>query len=405
MPVASPSAKPPPVPAGGDELGLDDPPAPPPPGASAKPGAGASAKPPVPSGADELGLDDPPPPVPGASAKPASVASARPPGPPIDDELGLDDPLAPAKPAGSPAPGPSPHATASASVGVELDDDLLADGPTAPAGGATAVLAKPAAAGSPAPPPEIDTELTEAPPTAGKVFTNSVGMQLVWLQPGSFTMGAERKNDPESDPAETPPHSVTISRVIAMGIHEVTQGQFKRVMGYDRSRFQGDDLPCDTIVYEEAKLFCQRLSGAEKKRYRLPTEAEWEYACRASSASPRYSPRPLEKLAWYRANAGYTTHPVGRRAPNAWGFYDMLGNVSEWCEDVWHETYVGAPVDGSARAFAATGLLDALGVRLRVRRGGGISNYPVFCRSSFRGWAPESARPNDHIGFRVVLEK
>ncbi len=240
---------------------------------------------------------------------------------------------------------------------------------------------------------------------------NSVGMRLALIPPGTFWMGS-----PEQDvhPDECPRHEVEITRPFALGAFPVTQGQFERVMHANPSRFcpsgpgsqavLGLDtaaLPVDSVSYAEAVGFCEALSKlpGEKeagRTYRLPTEAEWEYACRAGSSTRWWfgdREADLKDHAWYRDNSGGTTQPVGQKRPNAWGLYDMHGNVAEFCHD-WK--------DGCY--YAASPRKDPKGPRRgssRSLRGGSHSYGPEYCRTAYRDAIAPSGR-NPVVGFRTL---
>lgn len=226
-----------------------------------------------------------------------------------------------------------------------------------------------------------------------KELVNSIGMKLVLIPKGTFTRG----NSP-----------VTISRDYYLGVYEVTQSQYEKVMGNNLSHFQGDNVanvdssnhPVEGVSWENAVEFCRRLSELpeEKKAgrvYRLPTEAEWEYACRAGSKTT-YSfgddEGQLGDYAWFRGNSGGRTHPVGQKKPNAWGLYDMHGNVWEWCAD-WFGHYPKEAVTDPVG--------PAEGV-LRVGRGGGWFNGAADCGSSIRSWSSPAYRARND-GVRLAL--
>ncbi len=166
------------------------------------------------------------------------------------------------------------------------------------------------------------------------------GIEWVSIPAGEFMMGCSLM-DNECDGDEKPRHKVTI-QAFQMMKYEVTQLQFDKVAGRNPSRFDkcGGNCPVENIDWDEAKQFCELIGG------RLPTEAEWEYAARAGTQKSRYG--QLDDIAWYDKNSGSKTHPVGQKQPNAWGLYDMLGNVWEWVQDNSHNNYDGAPTDGSA---------------------------------------------------------
>jgi formylglycine-generating enzyme required for sulfatase activity len=181
-----------------------------------------------------------------------------------------------------------------------------------------------------------------------------------------------------------------------LGKYEVTQAQWEAVMGYNPSAWRGQrNLPVEQVSWEDAQEFLRRLNTEEGvARYRLPTEAEWEYAARAGTTTA-YSfgsdVSRLDEYAWYGGNAAHTSHPVGQLKPNAWGLHDMHGNVWEWVHD-WYATYpTGAVTDPQGPASGVS----------RVFRGGGRSNVAWRCRSSSRGYRPPESRL-DAVGFRVL---
>jgi formylglycine-generating enzyme required for sulfatase activity len=230
----------------------------------------------------------------------------------------------------------------------------------------------------------------------GKVITNFIGMKLVWIPPGTFQMGSD---DGESD--EKPMHTVKISKGYFMGVYEVTQEQYQKVLGSNPSAFKGSILPVETVTWDEAVEFCKKLSELEKgKTYRLPTEAEWEYACRAGTTT-KFSfgddESQLGDYAWYDGNSDSKTHPVGEKKPNAWGLYDMHGNVWEWCQD-WYEK------DWYSKGPAENPLNESYRDKnSRVIRGGSWLISEGGCRVAVRDYYAPTAR-GTYIGFRVVLD-
>jgi formylglycine-generating enzyme required for sulfatase activity len=200
--------------------------------------------------------------------------------------------------------------------------------------------------------------------------------------------------------SEKPFHPVKIERAFYLATTPVTQGQWRRVMGDNPSSFKacGEDCPVEMVSWEDAQRFIAKLNQLEAGvSYRLPSEAEWEYACRAGSDTEFFFGNDLARLgefAWYSANSNNQTHPVGGKRPNAWGLYDMNGNAWQWVEDDWHATYDGAPSDGSA-------WIDPKRSASRVVRGGGWSVIARYCRPPARYYGNAGAR-TAHVGFRLV---
>ncbi|GEM_PF-1072831 len=232
-----------------------------------------------------------------------------------------------------------------------------------------------------------------------------VTMEFVRIQSGTFIMGSpQSETHRESD--EGPLTEVTISERFLLGKYEVTQAQWERVMGTNPSRFKGEELPVERVSWNLAVTFCERLTEREREAGRLPegyaftlpTEAQREYACRAGTQTrfyygddPEYD--HLTQYAWYWTNSGSKTHPVGEKKPNAWGLYDMHGNVWEWCQDVYANAYPGGDV------------IDPLGPEtgaVRLIRGGGWEDFPRDCRSAcrLRAWPGNSF---SYLGFRVAV--
>ncbi|HEY3323598.1 MAG TPA: formylglycine-generating enzyme family protein [Planctomycetota bacterium] len=200
---------------------------------------------------------------------------------------------------------------------------------------------------------------------------------------------------------EKPAHDVTLTKPFYMGKFGVTQTQYQQVMGINPSQFKGANRPVETVSWKNAAEFCKKVSEKTSLIVRLPTDAEREFACRAGTSTRYYtgdSEADLDKAAWYRANSKNTTHPVGQKLPNAWGAYDMHGNVLEWCQD-WFEDYKpGAAVDPQGPS-APQGLSEC---QARVLRGGSWSNVARLCRAANRNWSAPDYRV-DVSGFRVVV--
>ena len=226
-------------------------------------------------------------------------------------------------------------------------------------------------------------------------FGNGASLKCVLIRPGSFQMGAQRD---VGGPATNPPHEVELTRAFYMGMYEVTQEQYTSVMGRNPSLFKGGSLPVTDVYWKDAVGFCQRLSELTGRRVRLPTEAEWEYACRAGSMTRFYygddpEAAAFHEYAWFYENADIEPHPVGQKKPNAWGLYDMHGNVEEWCQD-WFSMY------RADRQVDPTGPAEG---RYHVCRGGRSSMSAEWCASATRECYPPRHR-HFLIGFRVVIE-
>ena len=249
------------------------------------------------------------------------------------------------------------------------------------------------------------TQLAKAQ-DAPKEITNSIGMKLVLIPKGTFQMGS-----PESERGREewePQHEVTISKNYYLGVTEVTQGQYEKVMGTNPSNFRKQVIrksdssmyPVEQVSWGDAVEFCKKLSDLPEEKaagrvYRLPTEAEWEYACRAGSKTAYSfgeSSKSLGDYAWFDGNSNNQTHPVGEKKANAWGLYDMHGNVWEWCSDYYDDydknsaTDPVGPTEGS----------------LCVSRGGSWNSLAAYCRSAGRDWRDPSDLYGSN-GFRVAL--
>jgi eukaryotic-like serine/threonine-protein kinase len=244
--------------------------------------------------------------------------------------------------------------------------------------------------------------------------TNSIGMKLLLIPPGEFEMGSPKKLIQEELKSadgwytkyltnEGPAHRVRITKPHWLGTTDVTQEEYERVMGGNPSNFQGDSQrPVEQVSWEEAVEFCRRLSDlpeerAARRQYRLPTEAQFEYACRSGSNTRFWfgdDEGLLEECAWFKENSENETHPVGEKKPNAWGLYDMSGNVWQWCQD-WYDKgyYARSPTDDPAGPSQGSS---------RVCRGTGWFFDAAYCRSAFRRSNLPETRAGD-LGFRVVL--
>jgi formylglycine-generating enzyme required for sulfatase activity len=232
-------------------------------------------------------------------------------------------------------------------------------------------------------------------------YTNDYNMKFVTIKPGVFLMGSPSSELGRNENSERR-HKVTLTKPYQIQVTEVTQKQWKMVMGKNPSFKKGDRLPVQRISWNDAQKFIRKLNLMDPDgHYRLPTEAEWEYACRAGTQTAFSSgpisieaclPDPnLEAVAWYCGNSDTSPHPVARRLPNAWGLYDMHGNVSEFCQDFfgsysqWPATDPKGPATGSSI----------------VIRGGSFRYQAVACRSAWRG-SYRRDRADGHTGFRLA---
>ena len=213
-------------------------------------------------------------------------------------------------------------------------------------------------------------------------------MEMIWCEPGSFIMGSPVTESGRFD--DEPQHQVTLTKGFWLGKYEVTQRQWQSVMGENPSKFKGPDRPVERVSWNDCNAFIRRLNAVLGGVARFPTEAEWEYACRAGSADAVSGSGFLMDMAWYDANSGNETHPVGKNLSNAWGFYDMHGNVLEWCYD-----WFG---DIDAKAIDPKGLTSG---SFRVLRGGCWFFYARDCRSAYRLKRDPNLR-NAIYGFRLA---
>lgn len=235
---------------------------------------------------------------------------------------------------------------------------------------------------------------------------NSIGMEFVLIPAGEFNMGSPTR-EKRRKLWESPVHRVSIKKSFYLGKYPVTQEQWSKVMGNNPSYFRGEKHPVENISWEEAQAFIRKLNaventGEKNSVYRLPAEAEWEYAARAGTTGSYffgdYEPK-ITEYAWFLGNSILETHPVGLKKSNPWGLYDIYGNVGEWVQDEYHISYKGAPSDG--RAWESS--FPAISVPVRIRRGGGWNGSAGCCRSAERLFAAQDRKLNS-LGFRVVKE-
>ena len=246
-------------------------------------------------------------------------------------------------------------------------------------------------------------------------LSDTVSLDMIWIEPGTFMMGSP--TDELGRDSDETQHQVTLTRGYWLGKYEVTQAQYEAVMGTNPSYFKGADFPVEQVTWNDAVKFCEWLTVQERVagrlpegyEYTLPTEAQWEYACRAGTTTAfnngtniptmlQREDRPcpnLDPLAWYYYNSGEydgEPFPVGQKQPNAWGLYDMHGNVWEWCLD-WYGSYPSSAVTDPKGVSTGSS---------RVVRGGSWAYYANGCRSAYRGYGHPDNRW-DSIGFRVAL--
>ena len=230
---------------------------------------------------------------------------------------------------------------------------------------------------------------------------NGVMLEMVEIPAGTFYMGSP-ENDEGRFRYESPQHQVNVPSFF-IGKYPLTQAQYQAIMGDDPARFKGNNLPVECVSWNDAVAFCQKLSQKTGKNYKLPSEAQWEYACRAGTTTPFYFGESITPdLVNYNGEFAYTAAPkgqyreqttdVGTFPPNAFGLYDMHGNVWEWCKDDWQKNYIDAPINGNALINQSI---------CKLMRGGSWDHLPVFCRSAYRSsYNLDSYYFN--IGFRVV---
>ena len=250
-------------------------------------------------------------------------------------------------------------------------------------------------------------------PSAGKIWIEPVtGMEFVWVPGGCYEMGCGSwTSDCNSD--EKPVHEVCVDG-FWMGKTEVTQGQWKQIMGDNPAKFKkGDNYPIENALYEEMDKFIRKLSAANKDAYifRFPTEAEWEYACRSGGKPEKYAGgSDLNQVAWYSGNSNDSTHAVATKAPNGLGLFDMNGNVNEWCDD-YYRAYAYRKHKRNNPIFRLE-KEDIGGGKQKVYRGGGWNSKPKFSRCAARNYELPlnfgsylKAYYSNDLGFRLVRSK
>jgi len=231
-----------------------------------------------------------------------------------------------------------------------------------------------------------------------KVTAENSFMEMVYVKGGTFTMGCTGEQGGDCDDNEKPAHSVTVSSYY-IGKYEVTQAQWEEIMGSNPSYYKGDNLPVESVSWYDIQEFIEKLNAKTGKNYRLPTEAEREFAARGGKQSKGYQysgSNSLDSVAWYDDNSGGKTHPVGSKSPNELGIYDMSGNVWEWCSD-WYSSYSSSSQTNPKGPQSGSD---------RVLRGGGWSYNARYCRVSGRNSVSPSYSYNDGddgYGFRLVL--
>ena len=245
--------------------------------------------------------------------------------------------------------------------------------------------------------PGIEGGVPDVREMARRVAAVLETVEYVAVPPGEFEMGCPA-GESECADDETPAHRVVLTKGFEIARHEVTQRVWEALMGRNPSTFRGPDRPVELVSWNDAQEFLAVLNGrGDGYHYRLPTEAEWEYAARAGTTGPYFG--DLDAIAWYAGNSANQTHPVGQKQPNAWGLYDMQGNVWEWCHDWYEADYYEELGDEPAvdPRGPATG-------EYRVMRGGSWYKFLWFLRASSRfGFRPSGRFP--HVGFRCVRQK
>jgi formylglycine-generating enzyme required for sulfatase activity len=246
-------------------------------------------------------------------------------------------------------------------------------------------------------PKSPDSSPSPRPQVLIETLPGGIELEMIKIPAGTFTMGSDEYD------GEKPKHQVKLQEFY-LGKYPVTQEQYQAVMGKNPSNFKDNPKnPVEQVSWNDAQEFCKKLNQLiAGKDFRLPTEAEWEYACRAGTQTRYYFGDDAAKLGdygWYDENSGSKTHPVGQKKPNDWGLYDMSGNVWEWCEDPYHDSYANKPENIKNNGNTIWSSSDA---SLRVLRGGSWDFDSRDCRSAFRYWYLAGSRYGS-FGFRLVL--
>ena len=235
--------------------------------------------------------------------------------------------------------------------------------------------------------------LPSTPRPAAKINPKD-SLTYVWIPPGTYRMGCSF-NDSKCSDYEKPAHRVTIAKGFWIGQTPVTQAAYKKIMGTNPSHFKGDERPVERVTWDEAKQYCERVE------MKLPTEEEWEYAARGGNRSALYGPLP--QIAWYRNNSGGSTHPVAQKQPNAYGLYDMLGNVDEWVAD-FYASYPG-PTDPAMASMpespGASVYVPPVEAISKVVRGASWDNDAYLASASNR-MRYDPGNRHQNVGFRCA---
>ena len=245
--------------------------------------------------------------------------------------------------------------------------------------------------------PSFSSEKTTVNGEPAERFTvNGVTFTMVAVKGGTFKMGATKEQGSDADSDEKPAHSMTLSDYY-IGQTEVTQALWQAVMGSNPSNWKGDNLPVETVSWNDCQQFIEKLNQLTGRKFRLPTEAEWEYAARGGNKSRGYKyagSNDIGSVAWYSDNSASKTHPVGQKQANVLGIYDMAGNVLEWCQDWFDSGYYGkSPSTNPCNNTSASS---------RVNRGGSWYGNARYCRVSHRNYDNPDRRDN-HLGLRLAL--